>query len=215
MNQDLINEKFEALLSLKNYNNKTSESYFIKFYFIYYHCLKYKNYKLLEKLSKDSIAEINLDDFQFKKVKGKALIALKNWIDGTWEFVCLDYIPTPYEVLDYQARGVRPVTVILQQNFAPILNREDCLEFFLHDLEHGHMFFFNSELKNMQMRFFSNVAKTLGSGLWREYLKDEEFKKNFYYLISDMNTHEEHYKQFLKATLPSVSDFSKFENLFS
>lgn len=208
MQTQLIDEKYELLISLEGLD-------YIKFYFIFYHCLKYKNFKMLARISRENLGEINLEDFQFKKVKEKALIALKNWLNGSWKFVSLDYVPTPYEVLEYQARGIRPVSVIRQKELAPILTREDCLEFFLHDLEHGHMFFFDHELKQMQIDFFIKVEKTLGTGLWREYLKDEDFKKNFYYLISDMNTHKEHYRHFLKATLPTPEDFSKFEILFS
>lgn len=208
MQEDLIKEKINILKSLKGRD-------FIKFYFLFYHSLKYSNLKLLEKLEAHNLDAFNLERIQFKKVKGKALLALQKWISGDWQFVSLDYIPTPYEVLEYQAQGIRPVTVIVQEQFEKILNRDDCLEFFLHDLEHGHMFFFDNDLKEMQIRFFRNISSTLGSGLWREYLKDEEFKKNFYYLISDMNTHEEHYKQFLRATLPGPEDFSKFEVIFS
>lgn len=203
-----IQTKFDFLKGLNG-------NEYIKYYFILFHCLKYKNYKLLGSINEQNLASFDLTKFQFKKVKGKALIALNKWVRGEWEFVALDYIPTPYEVLEYQARGIRPVTLFVQEKFEAILNREDCLEFFLHDLEHGHMFFFDNNLKEMQIRFFKNVLDTLGSGLWREYLKDENFKKNFYYLISDMNTHEEHYKQFLKATLPTPEDFSKFEIIFS
>ncbi|EQC44789.1 hypothetical protein [Bacteriovorax sp. Seq25_V] len=190
----------------------SDEAYALSF-FLYFHQMKYPNSKLLNVLNERQPTYDDLTNFKFKKVKEKALIALKNWVNGSWNFKALDYIPTPYEVLAFQAQGIRPVTLKVQHVFNKILTREDCLEFFLHDLEHGHMFFFDEELKNMQINFFEKVHLSCQSSIWDEYLHDKEFKEKFYYLISDMNTHQEHYRQFLGAMLPR-EDVAKFDFLF-
>ncbi|NCN95685.1 MAG: hypothetical protein GW917_03090 [Bdellovibrionales bacterium] len=194
-------------------NEELEDEVYALSFFLYFHCKKYPNTKLQKILDQRVPCIDDLTNFRFKKVKEKALLALTKWVSGEWKFQILDYIPTPYEVLEYQAQGVRPVTIKIQNEFKQILNREDCLEFFLHDLEHGHMFFFDDELKKMQIDFFANVHKSCQSSIWDDYLKDEEFKEKFYYLISDMNTHREHYRQFLGAMLPH-QDVEKFSFLF-
>lgn len=182
-------------------------------FFLYYHQLKYPNANLRSAIEKKEIELSLLKKFQFKKVKAKALIALQNWCEGHWKFVLLDKIPTPYEVLRYQCQGVRPVTIKIQSELAPILNRSDCLDFFLHDLEHGYMFFHDEALKTMQMSFFNKVQSSLTSDLWQPYLAKTDFLAQFYYLISDMNTHLQHYRHYLKAHI-SPEDFDRFEILF-
>ena len=197
------------------YKWKTGEidaSDFALIFFLYYHSKKYPNKKLDLYLEKKEFSKA-IENLPFKKVKSKALTSLKMWYKKKWDFILLDFIPSPFQVLEYQAQGKRPVTCLLQDNLRPILNRDDCLEFFLHDLEHGHMFFFDEEKKLMQLDFFQKVKKSLETNLWDDYLKQDEFKEKFYYVISDMNTHKEHYRYFLKAILP-INHFKKFEHLF-
>ena len=151
--------------------------------------------------------------FRFKKIKEKAIIALKKWYEGEWNFKLVDRVLTPYEVLDYQAQGIRPVSLIPQEIFQEIIHKEDCLEFFVHDLEHGFMFFHDKELMQMQLNFFKNLKDSLTTDLWKEVIHDKEKKDRFFYLISDMNTHLEHYKSYLHAMLPLESQ-AKFSFLF-
>ncbi len=154
-----------------------------------------------------------LDHFQFKKVKGKALYCLRQWLQGSWPLVLVDRILTPYEVLAYQARGERPVTMLIDNLLSPVLHRRNALDFFCHDLEHGYMFFSNQELYEMQKKFFSRILESLKTDLWNDCLSDKSKRSDFYYLISDMNTHEAHYKAFLGHLIPK-NDFAKFEKLF-
>lgn len=190
-----------------------SDSHLALSFFLHYHLLKYPNKKLQSDFDQDHDIFTLFQKYSFKKVKGKALVSLDNWIKGEWDFKLLDYIPTPYEVLSFQAQGIRPVTLKLQESLTPILNREDCLEFFLHDLEHGYMFFFDDELKEMQIRFFKNVEKSHENKFWDKYLENGDFKEKFYYLISDMNSHQEHYRQYLGSILP-VREIEKCSFLF-
>ena len=205
-NQELLNHfnKWKA--------GEMGASDFALIFLLYYHSKKYPNKNLDLYLEKQEYSKA-IENLPFKKVKSKALISLKMWYEKKWNFILLDFIPSPFQVLEYQAQGKRPVTCLLQDTLRPILNRDDCLEFFLHDLEHGHMFFFDEEKKLMQLDFFQKVKKSLETNLWDDYLKQDEFKEKFYYVISDMNTHKEHYRYFLKAILP-INHFKKFEHLF-
>lgn len=182
-------------------------------FFLFNHEAKYPNKKLKQALVDQVELESVLNHFVFKKVKAKALIALKKWFAGEWNFKLVSKILSPYEVLALQAQGIRPVTIKLQENFAPILHKEDCLEFFIHDLEHGHMFFFDEELKTMQINFFRNVEASFSTRIWDKYLGDKSFEERLFYLISDMNTHEEHYRSYLHAML-EPQDIPEFEFIF-
>ncbi len=204
--------KFLKSQSLLWKENKITDAHMAVQFFVIKHWFKYPHKKILNYIHEQKFCEA-LYELKFKKVKQKALSSLTHWLEGKWNFVLIDYIPSPYEVLNWQAAGVRPVTCILQEKLSPILNRDDSLEFFLHDLEHGHMFFYHEEKKNMQLEFFNQVKLSLESHLWSPYLEDKNFKEKFFYLISDMNTHKEHYRHYLKAILPS-NDFPKFEFLF-
>lgn len=182
-------------------------------FFIFYHLKKYPNKKLQRAFENSTNAIELLDQFVFKKVRSKAIVALKKWCLGQWEFKLVSSILSPYEVLDFQALGIRPVTMKFQENFNPILHKEDCLEFFIHDLEHGYMFFHNEELKIMQLKFFGAMKETLRLGFWNKYLGDQRFEYRLHYLISDMNTHLEHYKSYLYAMI-EVEDRKHFQHIF-
>lgn len=170
-------------------------------FFIYYHLKKYPNRKIERTFAETENVSTLLHQFVFKKVRSKALEALKKWCLGEWDFKLVTTILTPYEVLSSQAQGIRPVTMKIQKEFQPILHKEDCLEFFIHDLEHGYMFFHDEELKLMQLKFFKEIKKSFTLDFWNKYNGDKRFEYRLHYLISDMNTHLEHYKSYLYAMI--------------
>lgn len=183
-------------------------------FFLYYHNEKYPNKKLNRALKENVSLDVILNSFVFKKVKEKAMIALRKWFRGEWSLKLVSKVLTPYEVLALQAQGVRPVTIKIQKELTPIMHKDDCLEFFIHDLEHGYMFFFDENLKRMQIKFFRNVEASFKTSIWDKYLEDTNFEERLFYLISDMNTHQEHYRSYLHAML-RPSDIVNFEFLFS
>jgi hypothetical protein len=213
------NNGLRKFVQIKTYyekwKNKTlTDAQYALAFFLFYHCKKYPSKQIQNYLAQNQLSSTALQNFVFKKVKAKALMALKKWNEGLWQCQVLDYIPTPYEVLNFQAQGIRPVTLLLQDDFKTILHKEDCLEFMLHDLEHGHMFFYDLEKKQMQLQFFKNVQESLKTPLWHKHLEDDAFKEKFYYLISDMNTHLEHYRYYLKSMI-DPGEFDQFEWLFN
>lgn len=193
--------------------NEISSQKMALIFFLYYHNKKYPSKQITNILIENDFNNINLEKLIFKKVKFKAKNALQKWQAKEWNFTLISHIPSPIEVLNYQAQGIRPVSIILQENFSPILTREDCFEFFLHDLEHGHMFFFDDQLKKMQMNFFQKILASYQNNVWTPYLRDIHFKQKFYYLISDMNSHREHYRQYLYSLIPKEK-CAEFDFLF-
>ncbi len=183
------------------------------FFFLYFYEKKYPNIKLRKSLESGEDFKLSLDRFVFKKIKFKAIVALKKWRDGEWAFKLEPRILLPKEILYYQAQGIRPVTLKIQDTFEPILHKDDCLEFFVHDLEHGYMFFHDDELKKMQLKFFKGIYENIDLRVWAKYSHDKRFQYRFNYLISDMNTHLEHYKSYLYAML-EPSDRKYFETIF-
>lgn len=210
MQEKLINDLKIDLLMWKN-AKVCNKKIAVKFFLTYQH-IKSPN-KITKLLLQDESMWGQLTDFNFKHIKKKAIIALTKWYNNEWEFELMDKIPSPHEVLYYQAIGKRPVSIIFQESLSPILQRQDCLDFFTHDLEHGHMFFHDENLKLMQLDFFKKVYLHRLHPRLEELKKDFEFKQKFHYLISDMNSHTEHYRYYLKAIL-SKRDFDIFEDLF-
>jgi hypothetical protein len=98
---------------------------------------------------------------------------------------------------------MRPVTVITAypRLLNPVLNKPDAYAFFLHDLEHAYKFFHSRGLYHGQCAFFAALLRALDSGVFASYFEDPLFVGKFHYLMSDMNTHPQHSRQYLRAIL--------------
>lgn len=191
---------------------KVTDSQMALVFFIHRFAIDFEDQRLLELIKNEESSKI-LANYQFKKIKGKALTCLKKWVAGEWNLILSEKIFTPYEILAYQAKGIRPVTMMFKEFESPVLHRKNSLDFLVHDLEHGFMFFNDLNLKNMQQSFFVKIQNSLTTDLWTEKLKDKAFKEKFFYMISDMNSHQEHYKAYLKSIILR-DEYSKFEFLF-
>ena len=141
--------------------------------------------------------------YQFRGVIANVPVALGQWLRGAWPIVVREGIPGPREVLRMQARGARPVTVLADypRLRKPVLNKSNAFAFFLHDLEHAYKFFHSTELHAAQSAFFSVLERAIERGAFTPYLDDAGFVAKFHYLMSDMNTHPEHSRQYLRAIL--------------
>lgn len=189
-----------------------SDSHMAMVYFINRFAIDHNDLKL-SKLIEHTPYEDILERYQFKKIKGKAVMCLKKWVAGEWNLMLSEKIFTPFEVLSFQAQGIRPVTMKYIDSSAPVLHRKNSFDFFVHDLEHGYMFFNDNELMNMQKSFFNKIEKSLSTDLWTAQLQDKNFREKFYYMISDMNSHLEHYKAYLFSMVPK-EERDKYEFLF-
>ncbi len=144
-----------------------------------------------------------LTRYQFRGVIANVPAALGQWLRGAWRLVLREDIPSPREVLRMQARGVRPVTVLADypRLLKPVLNKSDAFAFFRHDLEHAWKFFHSPALHAGQRAFFGVLEDAIDRGVFMPHFNDPEFVGKFHYLMSDMNTHPEHSRQYLRAIL--------------
>lgn len=107
-------------------------------------------------------------------------------------------IITPNEMMEYQSRGERVLTLsrenLLKGKFVD--GRRDALEFLLHDIVHANLFF--SETYNEQIAFFKALRNVLReNGLQG----DSQFVSAIEYIMSDMNSNKAHLQQSLKAAV--------------
>jgi len=141
--------------------------------------------------------------YQFRGVIANVPFALAQWLRGAWSLALREDIPPPLEVLRMQAGGTRAVTALtaLSRLRKPVLHKPDAFAFFVHDLEHAFKFFFSPELHAGQRTFFARLEAACDHGVFAPYLAEAEFTARFHYLMSDMNTHPEHSRQYLRAIL--------------
>ncbi len=131
--------------------------------------------------------------------------ALWGWQLGVYPLQCLTYIPTPLELLEMQSKGFRCVSLITDYDFTVANHGRDPLGFVLHDLIHADHFFKCQELAESQIIFSQKILIGLKKGEFSPYWeKDPTFKKEFTYLISDMNSHPQHLEQTLTAIMNSA-----------
>ena len=144
-----------------------------------------------------------LERYQFRGVIGNVPVALVQWLRGAWPLILREDIPKPLDVLRMQARGTRAVTLITAWPRArePVLNKSDAFAFFRHDLEHAYKFYHSPALYAGQCAFFAKLEAAVDRGVFAPSFDDAEFVTRFHYLMSDMNTHPEHSRQYLRAIL--------------
>lgn len=143
------------------------------------------------------------EGYQFRGVSARAPAALGQWLRGNWPLELHEEIPSPRAVLRAQARGTRGVTAITAypRMLEPVRGKADGFAFFLHDLEHAFKFFQVPALHAGQRAFFAALEVALERGVFGRYCEDPVFARKLDHLISDMNTHPQHGRQYLRATL--------------
>jgi hypothetical protein len=141
--------------------------------------------------------------YQYRGVINNVPVALLQWLRGAWPLILREDVPEPLEVLRMQARGCRAVTVLTEypRLCQPVLQKSDAFAFFLHDLEHAWKFFHSPALRAGQCAFFTVLENAFDRGVFTPYFGDAGFTGKFHYLMSDMNTHPEHSRQYLRAIL--------------
>ncbi len=144
-----------------------------------------------------------LGRYQFRDVTANVPTALVRWLRGDWPLILREDIPDPREVLRMQARGTRAVTALTAwpRMRAPVLKKPDAFAFFQHDLEHACKFFHSPALHAGQRVFFTALGDAIDRGVFAPYFGDAGFVDKFHYLMSDMNTHPQHSRQYLRAIL--------------
>ncbi len=141
--------------------------------------------------------------YRIKNISERVFTTLYSWRFLDWNLILYERVLTPTEVLILQANGQRCVSVFwnAEQYNSHILKDKNSFEFTIHDLEHAERFFYNNEIKEGQIIFYKKLLNEVNSGIWNIPLTELKFKEDFEYLLSDMNTHPEHQKQYLAAIL--------------
>jgi hypothetical protein len=160
----------------------------------------------LERQRGEELRATLLDSFgryQYRGVIAAVPVALARWLTGAWPLTLCEAIPTPAEVLRMQVQGTRAVTVLgaYPRMCRPVLAKPNAFAFFLHDLEHAYKFFHDPELHAGQRAFFALLERALAQSTFAPYWADATFVEKFHYLMSDMNTHPNHSRLYLRAIL--------------
>lgn len=177
----------------------------------------------------------NLNDWELQKLKGVSplelftLFHLKgipdsinrtmiNWHSGLWSIECLEFIPTPRQLLQLQVKNSRCITLITDplQVDQLVLASRDPLSFLLHDLMHADQFFSQPQSLPGQLGFYKLIHGIYDQPELKSLLKnDASFKKEFEYVASDMNAYVIHLFKCLKSSIyrtgtnESADDFFK------
>ncbi len=123
------------------------------------------------------------------------------WMEGRYALDARYDIPTPIEMLAAQCAGRRYVTLLIQpeQQFLRYGRHADACAFLLHDFEHAHKFFADSDSYRGQVRFFRGLRMALPAlARWHG---DMRFQQDVEYLMADMNSHPVHLIKFFKAVV--------------
>jgi len=139
--------------------------------------------------------------FSLQSIARDSHLGLTGWLQNRYPLILLNRIPSPHEMLKIQCQGQRYVTLLEGPEWeeTPIGRHRGALEFLLHDLEHAHKFFGNKDCHVGQLRFFQILDRCYQQGWFDSYIIDKQFRADFHYLISDMNSHPVHLLKFLKA----------------
>jgi hypothetical protein len=144
-----------------------------------------------------------LNSFALKSTPQSVNRSLLNWSTGLYQLVLMLRIPTPSEVLQQQCQGKRCVTLLTQERSTRkyILGERDALGFTLHDLIHADHFYHDNDLFQGQVDFYKLMNRSLCAGSFKEHFEEEEFVREFEYLIADMNAYPIHLLKCFKAAM--------------
>jgi hypothetical protein len=120
------------------------------------------------------------------KVEEAVARGLVAWAEGDRRVVVLDRVPLPREVLAWQARGERCVSLL--DDATPTGPHADALAFALHDLCHLEKLF-EPEHHRAQVGFFATLDRALGSRGWPALEEgfDDAWRKELEHVAADMN----------------------------
>ncbi len=130
--------------------------------------------------------------------------SLMAWESGLYPLRLLSYVPTPKEVLSMQTEGQRCVSMLqdLTEMQGFVEEGRDVLGFIVHDLIHADHFFADPAKARAQIEFSRHLLVVFGFREIQTMLQtDPVFKKEFEYLMSDMNSFPLHLLKTFKAVL--------------
>jgi hypothetical protein len=130
--------------------------------------------------------------------------SLSAWQCGFYPLNLLTYLPSADDVLAMQAQGQRCVSMLLkpEEIHSFVEEGRDVLGFIVHDLIHADHFFHDPARAQAQIDFCQKLLEVLKLPAIQHMLFiDDVFRKEFHYLMSDMNSVPLHLLKTLKAVL--------------
>lgn len=157
---------------------------------------------------KEKLKSINTFDlfflFNLKGIPESINRTMINWYQGHWKIEMLEYIPNSRRLLKLQVKNTRCITLVTDPEKIDelVLGTRDPLSFALHDLMHADQFFNHNESQKGQLGFYKLVDSIYDQSLLSSLLEEnKEFKKDFEYVVSDMNAYVIHLFKSLKSSI--------------
>lgn len=143
-----------------------------------------------------------LIEYRPKHLPHAVFDVLWRWAQQEYDLLLVQKMPTPLEMLTYQAQGQRVVTMDLETAVRGELvdGKRDTFEFLLHDLIHADLFFRDADLFRQQKEFFGELAEQVEKLKLLEH-GDSLFLPDLHYLMADMNSHRAHLQAHWQAIL--------------
>ncbi len=140
--------------------------------------------------------------FNLKSIPLSINRTMVHWYQKKWAIQRLEHIPSPKELLALQLQNSRCLTTIVEPKRIAqlVFNIRDPLSFVLHDLMHADQFFNSPEKAKGQLGFYQLLNSLYEQDDIIIWLKeDEQFRKEFEYVSSDMNAYVIHLFKCLKS----------------
>lgn len=163
-----------------------------------------RNAKILKRLPGTAAFLPSFCALSWRSIPLSVARSLMAWETKIYPLVLRKDVPSPDEVLHMQAQGARCITMLTaldeMQNF--VEDGRDVLGFIVHDLIHADHFFADPEKAQAQTLFCQKLILVQKNQSIRHMLvSDGIFRKEFEYLMSDMNSVPLHLLKTLKAVL--------------
>ncbi len=131
-----------------------------------------------------------------------------------WPVQVLGTVPLPVEILKWQQVGQRCISLLSKKEelATTIIDGKDPFKFALHDIEHSYHFFKNENIQKGQIGFYKKIDSLVQRLAEEKFWREENFKKDFNYLISDMNSHCVHLTKTLHAILMKARGDENFND---
>ena len=143
-----------------------------------------------------------LAKLQIPGMPGMIFSVLCDWLKGEIDLRLVENPTSAADMLAAQAEGWRYITVDIDSALrgATIEDKRDAFEFTLHDLGHAWAFFKSEYDPAGQVSFFQLLQDDLPM-LAPLVAADEKFAADLEYCMSDMNSHSEHLRQYLRGVI--------------
>lgn len=163
-----------------------------------------KNSKSLRPLEIDADFVSTFSSHSWRSIPFSVQKSLSAWQTGLYPLNLLTHLPSAEDVLQMQADGQRCVSMLLkpEEIHSFVEEGRDVLGFIVHDLIHADHFFNDPLRAQAQVHFCQKLLEVLKLPAIQHMLFiDDIFRKEFHYLMSDMNSVPLHLLKTLKAVL--------------